>query len=113
MIKKTDLPSSLLEIIEEIKKSGDSYLLISMPKDAGSALKNTVIKASDIIDIVNEINNTSALVDSRCTDFQAMMMGAVAAVTVFDQLDDPNLKELCACLLHAVIDKYADDEEDL
>lgn len=88
-------------------------MLISMPKDAGSALKNTVIKASDIIDIVNEINNTSALVDSRCTDFQAMMMGTVAAITAFDQLDDPNLKELCACLLHAVINKYADDEEDL
>ena len=85
-------------------------MLISMPKDAGSALKNTGIKASDIVD---EINNASALVNSRCTDFQAMMMGAVAAVTVFNQLDDPNLKELCVGLLHAVIDTYADDEEDL
>ena len=103
----------LQEMLDEINKNGDSYLLISMPKDAGSALKNTVIKASDIVDIVDEINNTSALVDSRCTDFQAMMMGAVAAVTVFNQLDDPNLKELCACLIHAVIDTYADDKEDL
>ena len=88
-------------------------MLISMPKDAGSALKNTGIKISDIVDIVNEINNAPALVSSRCTDFQAMMMGAVAAVTVFNQLDDPNLKELCVGLLHAVIDTYADDEEDL
>ena len=103
----------LQEMLDEINKNGDSYLLISMPKDAGSALKNTVIKASDIVDIVDEINNTSALVDSRCTDFQAMMMGTVAAVTVFNQLDDPNLKELCACLIHAVIDTYADDKEDL
>lgn len=81
-----------------------------MPKDAGSALKNTVIKASDIVD---ETNNASALVNSRCTDFQAMMMSAVAAFTALNQLDDPNLKELCADLLHAVIETYADDEEDL
>ena len=100
----------LQEMLDEINKNEDSYLLISMPKDAGFALKNTVTKASDI---VNEINNTSALVTSRCTDFQAMMMGTVAAFTVFNQLDDPNLKELCAGLLHAVIDTYADDEEDL
>ena len=103
----------LQEMLDEINKNEDSYLLISMPKDEGSALKNTVTKASDIVDIVNEINNTSALVDSRCTDFQAMMMGTVAAITVFNQLDDPNLKELCVGLLHAVIDTYADDEEDL
>lgn len=103
----------LQEMLDEINKNEDSYLLISMPKDAGSALKNTVTKASDIVDIVNEINNASALVNSRCTDFQAMMMGAVAAVTVFNQLDDPNLKELCAGLLHAVIETYADYEEDL
>ena len=103
----------LQEMLDEINKNEDSYLLISMPKDAGTALQNVTIKASDIVDIVNEINNTSALVNSRCTDFQAMMMGTVAAVTVFNQLDDPNLKELCACLLHAVINKYADDEEDL
>ena len=103
----------LQEMLDEINKSGDSYLLISMPKDAGSALKNTVIKASDIVDIVDEINNASALVNSRCTDFQAMMMGAVAAFTALHQLDDPNLKELCADLLHAVIETYVDDEEDL
>lgn len=100
----------LQEMLDEINKNEDSYLLISMPKDAGTDLQNAAIKASDIID---EINNASALVASRRTDFQAMMMGAVAAVTVFNQLDDPNLKELCACLLHAVIDTYADDEEDL
>ena len=100
----------LQEMLDEINKNEDSYLLISMPKDAGSALKNTVIKASDIVD---EINNASALVNSRCTDFQVMMMGAMAAFTVFNQLDDPNLKELGAGLLHAVIETYADDEEDL
>ena len=100
----------LQEMLDGINKNEDSYLLISMPKDAGTALQNVTIKASDIVD---ETNNSSALVTSRCTDLQAMMMGAVAAFTVFNQLDDPNLKELCAGLLLAVIDTYADDEEDL
>ena len=100
----------LQEMLDEINKNEDSYLLISMPKDAGTALQNVTIKASDIVD---EINNSSALVNGRCTDLQATMIGAVAAVTALNQLDDPNLKELCAYLLHAVIETYADDEEDL
>ena len=113
MIKKTDLPSSLLEIIEEIKKSGDSYLLISMPKDAGSALKNTVIKASDIIDIVNAINNNRIVITSRCTDFQALVIGTAAVVATLNQLTDPDDKKVFAGVLYSVIDTYANDEEDL
>ena len=107
--KNTNLQKST----EEIGKNGDSYLLVSVPGSLGKNLSDkgsVTIKAKDV---ANAINNNPIVITSRCTDFQALVIGTAAVVATLNQLTDPDDKKFCARVLYSVIDTYANDEEDL
>lgn len=107
--KNTNLQKST----EEIGKNGDSYLLVSVPGSLGKNLSDkgsVTIKAKDVADA---INNNPTVITSRCTDFQALVIGTAAVVATLNQLTDPDIKKFCAGVLYSVIDTYANDEEDL
>lgn len=113
--KNTNLQKST----EEIGKNGDSYLLVSVPGSLGKNLSDkgsVTIKAKDVadaIDVANAINNNPIVITSRCTDFQALVIGTAAVVATLNQLTDPDDKKVFAGVLYSVIDTYANDEEDL
>lgn len=105
--------TNLQESTKEIEKNGDSYLLVSVPESLGKNLSDkgsVTIKAKDIADA---INNNPTVITSRCTDFQALVIGTAAVVATLNQLTDPDDKKFCAGVLYSVIDTYVNDEEDL
>ena len=107
--KNTNLQKST----EEIGKNGDSYLLVSVPGSLGKNLSDKGSVTIKAIDVANAINNNPIVITSRCTDFQALVIGTAAVVATLNQLTDPDDKKVFAGVLYSVIDTYANDEEDL